>query len=112
MKKLTVLAFLAALGLFAVGCGDQAADGSVVGGASGSSGGSSGTGGGSNPADVNTPPTVGADGYTDKTVYVDPETGEKTAKIGDIVSDATGATPPQAPTFVRPSGKTPVPAPF
>ncbi|MDR1451505.1 MAG: hypothetical protein LBI57_04125 [Helicobacteraceae bacterium] len=104
MKKLTVLAMLAALGLFAIGCGDQAASGgSVVGGSSGSKkvGGSGDSG--------DKPVLVGD--YTDKTIYVDPATGENFEKIGDIVGDGTGATPPVAPTFVRVNGAAPIPAP-
>ncbi|MDR2153135.1 MAG: hypothetical protein LBO72_09960 [Helicobacteraceae bacterium] len=95
MKKLTALAFLAALGLFALGCGEESAKGGSVVGS-----GNSAVDGGSNDGG-STPPVVGDDGYSTSTEYEDPASGEKTNKISDIVSDGTGATPPAAPTFTR-----------
>ena len=94
MKRLTILAFLAAIGLLALGCGEgSASGGSVVGG------------GGA------TPVTVGSDGYTTATEYEDPTTGETTDKISDIKSDGTGATPPTAPSFYSVSQAASVPTP-
>ncbi|MDR2033271.1 MAG: hypothetical protein LBP89_01380 [Helicobacteraceae bacterium] len=92
MKKLTVLAFLAALGLFALGCGESTASGSVVVGGSRSAVGNSGASMEAPNVDPNT-------GYTTSTTYQDPATGETTNRISDIKSDGTGATPPAAPTF-------------
>jgi hypothetical protein len=101
MKKLTVLAFLAALGLFALGCGESTASGSVVG--NGSSRPVSGGNGGELPS-----PNVDSEtGYTTETTFQDPATGETTNKISEIKSDGTGATPPPAPTF---AGAVPAPA--
>jgi hypothetical protein len=103
MKKLTVLAFLAALGLFALGCGDAELT-------SGSYNSAGGTNGGKT-VDLTDPVDAG-NGYTNNTVLIDPETGEKTNSISDIKSDGTGATPPLAPTYVRSNGSTtPTPAP-
>lgn len=100
MKRLNVIAFLAALGLLFAGCG--------------------GGGGGSSsavtkPVTDNTKPkpTVNCaegavctdeNGFTTATYYIDPETGKKVSLISQISSSATGTVPPRAPSYVRPSG--------
>ncbi|MDR0747442.1 MAG: hypothetical protein LBE89_06080 [Helicobacteraceae bacterium] len=82
MKKLKIAALLTALALFGIGCGEGgASSGTTIGGKTGVS--------------------VGQDGFTDTTKFVD-EDGDQVGSIGDITSDGTGDTPPTAPGFVRP----------
>ena len=82
MKRVTILAFLAAFGLLATGCGD------------GESTGSSLLGGNSNPL------APDSSGFTHSTQLVD-ENNNTFDNITKIKSDATGETPPAAPTFVK-----------
>ncbi|MDR3163040.1 MAG: hypothetical protein LBT81_04195 [Helicobacteraceae bacterium] len=93
MKKLKIAALLAALALFGIGCGEG-------GGSSGSAIKGSGNKGVS----------VGQDGFTDDTKFVD-ENGNQVDRIGDIQSDGTGEVPPRAPSFVRPANIPEVPVP-
>ncbi|GHV04652.1 hypothetical protein AGMMS50229_06470 [Campylobacterota bacterium] len=90
MKKLTVLAFLAALGLLIAGCGEE---GASYGGGKTKTDGTTLT-----DLEISTLPDEG--GFTHSTGFIDPETGEVVKKIGDIKASATGATPPTAPTIV------------
>lgn len=97
MKRLSVIAFLAALGLLVAGCGGG------------------GGGGGSSVKKPNPGPTPVANcpagqvctdssGFTTATYFIDPVTGAKVSQISKISSSATGSIPPQAPSYVRPKG--------
>ncbi|GHS89997.1 hypothetical protein FACS189487_11220 [Campylobacterota bacterium] len=106
MKKLRVLAFLAALGLGVLGCGDAVESGSGAWG--GSSGGE--VPAGTSSADADKLIEVDEKGNTTNTIFLDPDTGKSVEKLSDIKSSATGDTPPNAPTFARKAGSESVPA--
>lgn len=88
MKRLSVVAFLAALGLLVAGCGGGGGSSSAA--ASGSK---------------NCPAgevCVNAAGFTTDTIFTD---GEQTASsISKFVSSATGEVPPTSPSYKRVSG--------
>lgn len=98
MKRLSVIAFLAALGLLVAGCGGGGGGGSSV----------------KKPVvDDDKKPTVNcsagqvctdSSGFTTSTYFIDPVTGAKVSQISKISSSATGSIPPQAPSYVRPKG--------
>lgn len=91
MKRLSVIAFLAALGLLFAGCGGGGGSSSVAKG---------NTGGNSNcPAGQ---VCTNSAGFTTNTIFTDGE--QSTSSISKIVSSATGDVPPTAPSFKRVSG--------
>lgn len=95
MKKLTVVAFLAALGLTMAGCGGGGGSSSAT-----SSGGTSFSGGITIKTD--------SEGFSAETKFVD-ESGAVTSRISEIKSVATDDTPPDAPTFARSKGSVQTP---
>ncbi len=98
MKKLSVIAFLAALGLLVAGCGGGGSSSSSSVASSGQSGGNTQT----SSEDVTV--QTGSSGFTTETKFIDPETGKVVSRISEITSSATGDTPPRAPSFVTTRG--------
>jgi hypothetical protein len=102
MKRLSVIAFLAALGLLAAGCGGGGGGGS----SSVASSGTTNTVTDNTVNDETTTHTVETNsaGFTTETKFIDPQTGEVVARISELSASATGSTPPRAPSYARTSG--------